>query len=145
MADYYSYNHIVLVGRIATDITYREGKEIKKKRGGSIKPICWFNLCTKEIHIIQEEQKIDNYYHRVVCYGKTAKLMGQYLNKGMLVLVEGRLHQRPYINKEGLKRRISEVVIENIIFLERKKQLEKAEINKTKGGKDARGKTENNI
>lgn len=54
---------------------------------------------------------------RVVCWGRTAENVAQYLRKGREVYVEGRLQTRTYEDKEGQKRRSTEVVAHQVTFL----------------------------
>jgi len=53
----------------------------------------------------------------VVLFGKLAELACKYLDKGRLVAVEGRIQTRSFETKEGQKRRVFEVVADNIQFL----------------------------
>ena len=55
-------------------------------------------------------------FHNVVLWGKQAELASQYLNKGSLVLIEGRLSTRSWQDKQGIDRRTTEVVCERIQF-----------------------------
>jgi len=55
----------------------------------------------------------------VVCWGKTAENVGQYLAKGSQVYVEGRLQTREYDDKEGVKRWKTEVVANQVLFLDK--------------------------
>lgn len=60
----------------------------------------------------------------IVAWGKTAELCGQYLHKGMLIAVSGRIQTRTYIDDDGKTRYVTEVVAEEIVFLEKKKTEE---------------------
>ena len=55
----------------------------------------------------------------IVVWRKQAELCGQYLGKGRLVALEGRLQIRSYETQEGQKRKVAEVVADNIRFLDR--------------------------
>ena len=61
----------------------------------------------------------------VVAFRKTAELIAQYLNKGSLVAIEGSLSTRTYDDKDGNKRFVMEVIVDNIKFLESKKKENK--------------------
>lgn len=60
----------------------------------------------------------------MVAWGKTAELCGQYLHKGMLIAVSGRIQTRTYVDDDGKTRYVTEVVAEEIVFLEKKKTEE---------------------
>ena len=54
-------------------------------------------------------------------WGKTAEVVGNHVSKGDRLLVEGRLQIRHYIDKEGVKRYATEVVVNRVEFIEQKK------------------------
>lgn len=53
-------------------------------------------------------------YHNVVLWGRLAEIAGQYLTKGQECYIEGRLQTRKYTAKDGIERRTTEVVAENM-------------------------------
>lgn len=55
-----------------------------------------------------------------VAYGKTAELLSKYVKKGDRLAVEGRIQVRNYDNQEGKKVYVTEVIVQNIEFLEPK-------------------------
>lgn len=57
-------------------------------------------------------------WHRVVAWGKTAELAGEFLRKGRRVLIEGRLQTRHWADAEGKERYYTEVVADSITFLD---------------------------
>lgn len=62
-----------------------------------------------------------------VAYRKTAELIAEWTKKGDLLGIEGRIQTRSYDDKEGNKKYITEVIIENIEFLSSKKKEESSE------------------
>jgi single-strand DNA-binding protein len=56
-------------------------------------------------------------WHNIVVWRKLAEIVGQYLKKGMKVFVEGKLKHRSYDDNSGVKRYVTEVVIDNLIML----------------------------
>ena len=56
-------------------------------------------------------------WHRIVTWGKTAELCAQYLSKGRSVYLEGRLQTREWEDKEGQKRRTTEITAQTVQFL----------------------------
>ncbi len=73
-------------------------------------------------------------FHKVVAFGKLGEIVGEYLKKGRPVLVCGRLTNRSYTNKEGIKRYVTEVVLDDFNFLSsgrkkaEKKETQEAEV-----------------
>lgn len=59
-------------------------------------------------------------WHRVVVWGRLAELCKEYLAKGRTVYIEGRLQTRSWDDKDGNKRYTTEVVAQNLQFLDRK-------------------------
>lgn len=55
-----------------------------------------------------------------VAFKKTAELLKQYVSKGSQIGVTGRLQSRSYENKEGQRVYVTEVVVENLVFLDTK-------------------------
>lgn len=60
-------------------------------------------------------------FFRVSAWGKTAEFVSNYLNKGRLVAVDGRLESRKYTDKDGNNREVVEVVADNVQGLDRPK------------------------
>jgi len=61
-------------------------------------------------------------FHNVVAWGKLAEICGQYLRKGSKIYVEGRLQTRSWQGQDGNKRYTTEIVMENMIMLDRRPQ-----------------------
>ncbi len=60
-------------------------------------------------------------WHRVVCFGRLAEICGEYLTKGRLVYIEGRLQTRSWNDKQsGDKRYTTEIIASNMFMLESK-------------------------
>src|SRR5207302_2236331 len=58
-------------------------------------------------------------WHQIVCWGKLAEFAGQYLAKGRLVFVAGRLTYRSWEGRDGQTRRAAEIVVSELILLDR--------------------------
>ncbi len=53
-------------------------------------------------------------YHNIVAFGKLADICSQYLNKGQLILIEGRIQTRSWDDKDGVKKYRTEIVADNM-------------------------------
>jgi single-strand DNA-binding protein len=74
-----------------------------------------FSLATNEFYKNAKGEGVSNtYWHNIVAWGKTAEVAEQILDKGIEVSVEGKLVSRSYTDKEGLKRYITEVEVNQI-------------------------------
>ena len=50
-------------------------------------------------------------WHRIVAFGDAAEIVGRFVRKGVPVLVEGRIATRAYQDREGVERRVTEIVV----------------------------------
>ena len=105
-----SVNKVILVGRLGKD------PELKYTQGGT--PVSKFSLATDETWKDQSGEKQQRTeWHNVVAWRKLAEICGQYLNKGKLVYIEGKLQTRSWDDKEGHKRYSTEVVADSMVML----------------------------
>lgn len=103
-----SYNHVVLIGRLGRD------PEVRYTQSG--KAVANFSMATSDGF---GEKKTTN-WHNIVAWGKTAELCKEYLHKGSLVCVDGRLQNRSWEDKDGNKRSTVEVVANSVTFMDPK-------------------------
>ena len=104
-------NKVILIGNLGRD------PELRYTQSGQA--VANFSLATSENWNDKSsgERVERTEWHRIVAWGKTAELCSQYLSKGRTVYVEGRLQTREYEDKEGIKRRVTEIVANNVTFL----------------------------
>jgi single-strand DNA-binding protein len=96
-------NKVFLLGRTASDI------ELKKTPTGQ--SVSTFSLATNRIYKdAAGQKKEDSQFHRVVLWGKLAEIASQFLVKGALVLIEGRIQNRSWDDKNGTKRFTTEII-----------------------------------
>ncbi len=103
-------NKVFLAGNLTAD------PELKNLQSGQA--VCTFRLATNRMWTDREsgEKKQKAEFHSIVAWGKLATLVSQYLSKGNLVLVEGRLNTRSWDDPSGNKRYRTEIVAENVQF-----------------------------
>jgi len=103
-------NHIVLIGRLTRD------PELRYTPNGVA--VANFDLAVdRPVPNQQGERETD--LIRIVVWQKQAEHCANYLKKGRLVAVEGRLQIRSYETQDGQKRRTAEVVANHVQFLDR--------------------------
>jgi len=103
-------NHIVLIGRLTRD------PELRYTPNGVA--VANFDLAVdRPVPNQQGERETD--FIRIVVWQKQAEHCANYLKKGRLVAVEGRLQIRSYETQDGQKRRVAEVVANQVQFLDR--------------------------
>jgi len=76
-----------------------------------------FGMATNRVWKNQQGEKQENVqFHNIVVFGRQAEIVSQYLNKGSLILVEGRIQTRSWEGKDGVKQYRTEIVAERIQF-----------------------------
>lgn len=111
-------NKAVLIGRNTKEI------ELRATKSGS--SVTAFTIAVnRDFKNANGETEAD--FINCVAYGKTAELLSKYVKKGDRLAVEGRIQVRNYDNQEGKKVYVTEVIVQNIEFLE-SKQGKKEEV-----------------
>ncbi|MBU2753990.1 single-stranded DNA-binding protein [Acidithiobacillus sp. CV18-2] len=96
-------NKVILLGHLGRDPEMRY-----QPSGGAIANL---NLATSETFKDREGNRQERTeWHRVVLFGRTAEIAGEYLKKGSMAYVEGRLQTRKWTDKEGQERYTTEIV-----------------------------------
>ena len=110
-----SVNRVILVGNLGSDPEVRYSKEGK--------PVAVLSLATNESYKTAEGEKKElTDWHAIVVWGQQAEICRQYLAKGSLVLVEGKMKSRLWQDKNGQKCKTVEVLATSIKFLDRLKK-----------------------
>ncbi len=110
-----SMNKVILVGNLTKD------PELKFIPSGQA--VCNMRLAmNRKWKNSAGEWKDEPTFCSVVAWGKSAEACGEYLKKGSLVLVEGRLQSRSWEDGDGKKRSVLEVVSERCQFLDNKRE-----------------------
>jgi len=112
-------NNVVLVGRLVRE------PELKYTPGNGV-PVANFTIAVDRPYKSDDGEKEADFIP-IVVWRKQAENCANYLNKGSLVAVTGRLQIRSYENKEGEKRKVAEIVADNVRFLDSRKQQEEEE------------------
>ena len=104
-----SVNKAILVGRLGQD------PEVKYTAGGDA--VVTFSLATDESYKDRDNNKVEQTeWHRVVAWRKLAEICGQYLTKGSLVYIEGKLKTRSW-EQDGVKRYTTEIIVDKMQML----------------------------
>jgi single-strand DNA-binding protein len=105
-----NFNRVILAGNLTRDpqLSYTPSNT----------PVCELGMAVNRRWRDREgNQKDDVCFVDLICYGRQAETINQYMQKGRPMLVEGRLRYRQWTNKEGQNRNKLDVVIENFTFL----------------------------
>ena len=103
-------NKVQLIGNVGNEpeiTTLESGKKVAK-----------FSIATNESYKDSKGEKVTNtQWHNIVAWGKIAEIVEKYVGKGKELALEGKLTSRSYETKEGEKRYVTEVVIDEILLL----------------------------
>lgn len=107
-----SLNKVMIIGRLGRD------PELKYTQSGS--PICHLSIATDESYTDREGNKVERTeWHRAVVFQRAAENCGQYLGKGRMVYVEGKLATRKWQDQQGQDRYTTEIHAQRVQFLDR--------------------------
>jgi len=112
-------NKVILIGRLGAD------PELKYMPSGD--PVANFNLATNESYRDKEgntQEKTE--WHRIVAFRKLAETCGEYLKKGKLVYIEGRIQSRSWEDKNGVKRFTTEIIAYTMTMLGKKGEMDES-------------------
>lgn len=108
-----SLNRVLLIGHLGAD------PESRFMTSGSA--VTNFSLATNESWKSAEgDIKDKTEWHKVVIFGKRAETAVEYMKKGQLVFIEGRLQTRSWEDKDKVKRYTTEILCDNFTMLGRK-------------------------
>jgi len=101
-------NNVRLIGRVGNNPetkTFDNGTKVS------------LSLATSDFYYNDKNEKVETtQWHNIVAWGKTAELIQKYVEKGKEIAVEGKLTYRTYEDKEGVKRSITEIIINEVLF-----------------------------
>lgn len=103
-------NKVILIGRLGAD------PEMRYTADGT--PVATYRIATTETRKNKDGTKVEQTeWHRIVAWRKLGEISGEYLKKGKLVYIEGRIQSREYEGRDGVKRKTFEIVATNMKML----------------------------
>ena len=103
-------NKVQLIGNLGN------APEVKTTESG--KKLARFSVATNEVYRNAKGDKItETQWHNLVAWGKVADIAEKFLNKGSEVAIEGKLINRSYTDKDGNKKYITEVQVNEVLML----------------------------
>lgn len=106
-------NKIILIGRLTADI------ELKQTNNGT--SVVSFSLAVQKPYNKENDHPEADFID-CVAWKTTAEFISKYFSKGSKLAVCGRLQTRTYEDKEGKKRKVTEVVVDEVDFVEKKSE-----------------------
>lgn len=106
-------NRVTLLGNLGRD------PELKTLNAGT--PVAKMTLATTEIYRLKDgSSHAQTEWHSIVAWRGLANLAGEYLRKGSLVYIEGKLRHRQYEDEEGKRHYITEIIADQLLMLDKK-------------------------
>ncbi len=100
-------NKVFILGNLTRD------PELRQTPGGQT--VCSFGVATNRRYTDKSGQKQEQVeFHNLVAWGRQAEIIAQYLHKGSMVLVEGRLQTRSWQDAQGTKHWKTEVIVDQM-------------------------------
>lgn len=104
-------NEVILMGRLTRD------PDVRMTQNGTT--AANFALACERDYAPQGQDRETDFFD-IVAFRNTADFVGQYFSKGQLVAVKGRLQQRDWTDKQGNKRRTTEILADRCYFAEKR-------------------------
>ena len=103
-------NKVQLIGHV--------GQKPQSRTFDGDKKMVRFSVATNESYRNAQGVKVtDTQWHNLVAFGKVAEIAEKYLDKGTEVALEGKLVNRNYTDKEGVKKYVTEVQVSELLLL----------------------------
>ena len=103
-------NKVQLIGRLGQDpeiVTFPDGNKLAK-----------FSMATDDGYKDKEGQKVERtYWHNIVVRGGLVKVVENYVTKGQEIIIEGKLTNRSWDDKDGNKHYITEIFCNELVML----------------------------
>ena len=101
------YCKIIVMGRLTADPELRHTP--------SNVPVTSFSVAVNRSYVTKNGDRQTDFFN-LVAWRSQAEFICKYFKKGNCILVDGRLENRDYIDKNGAKQRVSEIIVENVSF-----------------------------
>jgi single-strand DNA-binding protein len=106
-------NHVQLIGHL--------GKDVETFEVGAGKKVAKGTLATSESYYNKNGDRVENTdWHNLVAWGKTAELMANLGTKGAKIAISGKISNRSYEDKSGVKKYITEIVVDEFMLVNNK-------------------------
>ena len=94
------------------------GKKPEVKKTDAGKKLVKFSVATNEIYTNVKGEKVkETQWHNVIAWGKVADVAEKYLDKGVEIALEGKLITKDYLDKEGNKKYVTEIQVNELLLL----------------------------
>jgi len=102
-----NFNKAIILGNVTKD------PEVRALPSGQ--QVTNFSIATNRYYTATTgEKKEEAEFHNIVCFGKLADITSRYIKKGSLILIEGRIKTRTWMNQQGVKQYKTEIIAESM-------------------------------
>jgi single-strand DNA-binding protein len=106
-------NRVQLVGNLGGS------PEVKTLESGN--KLAKFAVATHEYYTNKKGEKVnETHWHNIVVWGKLANIAEQILQKGAEVVIDGRINTRNYLDKDGVKKYVTEITASELLLITKK-------------------------
>ena len=107
-------NNVRLIGNLGMN------PDVKELNGG--KKLAKFSIATSETYKGEDGEKVtETQWHNLIAWGKQAEIVEKYLKKGNEVAIDGKISSRNYTDKDGVKRYVTEIIVNDLLMIGGKK------------------------
>ena len=107
-------NKVIIIGRLTNEVEMRYTKSTNT-------PVAKFSVAVNRKYAREGEERETDFFN-VLAWGKLSEIVNKYLRKGMQTAIIGRLENRKYEDKNGVTKQVTEIIADDIEFIERKKE-----------------------
>lgn len=100
-------NKVILMGRLVAD------PEFNQTQGG--KSVCKFRIAVDRAFQKDSQEKQSDFF-QLVSFGKAAEFVNKFFNKGKPIIVEGRIQNNNYTDKDGVQHYQDQIIADNVSF-----------------------------
>lgn len=130
-----SVNKVILIGNLTRDPEIRMTPNNQQ--------VCTFGIATNRQWVSKDGNKHTSAeFHELVAWARLAEICGKYLKKGKLIYVEGYLKTRVWDTPEGIRRHKTEVIVQDMIILEKRPKEGEDELEEVSIGSPMEGSSE---
>lgn len=109
-------NKVILLGRLTKDVELKYTKNTNNA-------VASFSIAVNRSFVRQGEERQADFFN-VIAWNRLAESISKYVSKGQQIAISGRLETRTWDDENGIKHYVTEVIAEEVDFLERKKAQE---------------------
>lgn len=106
-------NSVKIIGFVGSD------PEVKTTENGQ--KLARFSIATNETYLNSKGERVkETTWHSLIAWGKVADIVEKFLSKGAEIAIEGKLLNHSYVDKDGVKKYVTNIQVNELLLLEKK-------------------------